>query len=144
MLRSQSMTGKSRWAEQTLGKSLPKRKETFLSILIWAAWNWAWDLSTPTSRIWSTAAQSASDRNKSDVYPLENGWRGSDGCSWAQSQKHVYKTWLSRSIWGCGQAAWGGLQTLLLETFPTCEGARKGIYWETNKQTNQCGFVFVF
>lgn len=32
----------------------------------------------------------------------------------------------------------GGLQTLVLGTFPTCEG----IYWETNKQTHQYGFVF--
>lgn len=30
----------------------------------------------------------------------------------------------------------GPLQTLVLDTFPTCEGTRKGIYWETNKQTN--------
>lgn len=57
---------------------------------------------------------------------------------------YAKKTRLSRSIWSCGASygasCSGPLQTLVLETFPTCEGTRKGIYWET-KQTNQHGFV---
>jgi hypothetical protein len=122
-----------------LVKGLPKKKENIFRI-------WALTLLTSTSWIRTLQLKVLLTETKERPHATEQMACHCEGMGSAatleQSQKHAHGMRLSRSSWSCGSSCLGGrLQTLVLETFPTCEGTRKDIYWETNKQTNQCGFM---
>lgn len=99
----------------------------------------------PVPRMWSTAAQSASDINKGDVYPLENGWQGVGWLLLSTKSKARIQNTAKQEHLGLRASCSGRVTDLTYSWKPSPPVralGRASIGKQTNKQTNVALFSF--